>query len=562
MIRDTKTRLDVVYAVARSIAVVSVVFSLVVAVFLVMNFLRRDSAPLQESVGLDRLRTELRGNPGDSELRQQIQALDTLARRAFFTSVTFATNGALLLCGGLAILMVSLKTMGTIQKRLPDPGKFSADDDVGADDKYGRRAIGGAAAVLVVICIAVVLTVKSHLSPGDDGIAPAREPYVPSDEDVFRNWPGFRGPRGIGVAHCTNVPVQWDGKTGENVRWEVEVPLSGFSSPVVWGTHLFLTGGDEKSLMILCYDTDTGKLLWRREVDDGGPPEKLPKGTEDTGYAAATMATDGRRAFAIFATGDLLCTDFDGNVMWSRNLGFPKSTYGYASSLITHAGLLFVQYDEADNPRLIAMDAHSGRTKWETKRKVDESWASPILVDNAGRIELVLNANPLVAGYDPDTGREIWSTNCMERDVAPSPAFAGGIVYATTEYSILAAIKPGVPAQILWQTDEDLPSVSSPVAVGDYLFLADGGIVTCFDRTTGTVHWKQKFDTGFYSSPVYAEGRIYLVDEAGVMHVLAADKEFKLLASSRLSGKSVCTPAFMEGRIYIRGNKTLCCVEE
>jgi outer membrane protein assembly factor BamB len=551
-------RNSVLYAAARSLAVVSAVFSIAVATLLVMDFVRRDAAPLQESPTLDKLRSDLREAPKNVGLKEEIRGLDTVARRDFFTSVNFATNGAILLCVGLLALAGSLKWMVAVRKRLPDPGKFSADEDVGGEGGLGRKAVAVTALVMIAICVGVAVTVRSGL----ERIESVEPTYAPSEAEIRKNWPGFRGPYGIGVAHCTNVPVQWDTETGENVRWKVEVPLKGFSSPVVWEKHIFLTSADRKTLSVFCYNTEDGKLRWRCDVPESETTGKRPKVTEDTGYAAATMATDGRHAFAIFATGDLLCTDFDGNIVWSRNIGVPINPYGHASSLITHSGLVFVQYDEKENPRLIALEVDTGRTRWKTSRKVQDSWASPIIIDNEGSKEIVLNALPMVAGYELATGKEKWSTNCMDGEVAPSPAFAGGIVYVTTEYSILAAIEPGPPVKILWEYDEDLPSVSSPVAIGEYLFVADGGVVNCFGSKTGKLLWQQEYNTGFYSSPIYAEGRIYLVDEDGLMRVIAADKAYKLLASCQLSGRSVCTPAFMDGRIYIRGNKTLSCIEK
>ena len=154
--------------------------------------------------------------------------------------------------------------------------------------------------------------------------APEASAY-PNWETVQKNWPSFRGPGGYGVAFYTTAPTEWDAASGKNIKWKAEVPLPGSNSPVVWEKRLFLSGATETSREIFCFDTETGKLLWRKVLDKfPGTPEKGPKVGEETGYAASTVTAQGDRVMAIFANGDLACYDFDGVFKWGKNLGAPR----------------------------------------------------------------------------------------------------------------------------------------------------------------------------------------------------------------------------------------------
>ena len=271
------------------------------------------------------------------------------------------------------------------------------------------------------------------------------------------------------------------------------------------------------------------------------------------------MAADGKHVFAIFATADIVSFDPDGKQMWGRNLGAPENHYGYASSLITYGGLLIVPFDSDTGGRMLALDTATGQTSWDKPRaNVQNSWASPVLVNTGARAEVILNSSPRVAGYDPMTGNELWSVECMGGEVAASPAYGAGMVFVANEYVRLAAVKPGVSAKLVWEYGEELSSVASPVANDQFLFMASsGGVVTCLDPKTGAVFWKHEFSKGFYASPILTEDRVYLLDTAGTMSVVAADKTFRLIAATDIGEPCVSTPALVNGRIYIRGKANL-----
>ena len=222
---------------------------------------------------------------------------------------------------------------------------------------------------------------------------------------------------------------------------------------------------------------------------------------------------------------------------------------------------MIVEFDSRTNPRVLAMNSSTGDEVWSTPRKVKISWASPILVNTGSRDELMLVAEPSVASYDPATGKQLWSIDCISGEVGPSLAYADGVVFALNEYASLSAIKVGDTPEKLWENSDYLSDVPSPVATDKYLFVVTSyGTVVCYDAKNGTSYWTKEFSEGFYSSPIIAEGRIYLLDKQGVMQIFSADKEFKSIAQPKLGEKSVCTPAFANGRIYIRGDKNLYCI--
>jgi outer membrane protein assembly factor BamB len=309
-------------------------------------------------------------------------------------------------------------------------------------------------------------------------------------------------------------------------------------------------------------DADSGKILWQTELNDiPGSPERRPQVTEDTGFAAPTMTTDGIRVFVLFATGDIACLDFEGHRLWAKNLGMPENHYGHSSSLITYQDLLLVQYDQNMGGRLLALSTKSGDLVYDQPREVEISWASPILVNTGDRDELILNANPFVMSHDPRTGKELWRVNCMLGEIAPSPAYADGMVFVVNDYARLAAIKLGAEAELVWEYIDDLSEVSSPLATKDFVFMAASyGTVTCLDSKTGERLWLEDFDEGFYSSPMLVGDLVYVMDVEGVMSIFKADKEFQLIGQNALGENAVSIPAFMHDRIYIRGMENLYCI--
>lgn len=382
-----------------------------------------------------------------------------------------------------------------------------------------------------------------------------------------QNFPSFRGPGGNGIAYQTNIPESWDGATGKNVLWKVKIPIQGYNSPVIWGNKLFLSGANGKKQEVYCYDRSTGALLWTAGANNvKGSPATKPKVTDDTGHAAASVCCDGKGVFAVFSTGDIIALDLNGKELWSKNLGSTDNHYGHSSSLYVVNQKLIVQYDTKKNPKLMTLSTLTGEKVWEADRKVKVSWASPIVVNTGSRIEIMLLSDPAASSYDSETGEKLWEIDCTYGEVGPSLAYSDGMVFALNEYAKLVGIginNPDKTAKILWEDDELLSDVPSPIATKEFLFIATSyGDVACYNAKTGDSYWIEEFGSAIYSSPILVDNKVYLIDRKGVMHIFKLGKTFELVGRPELGEESVCTPAFANGRIYIRAGEHLYCIGE
>jgi outer membrane protein assembly factor BamB len=574
--RQESRRSATLHGAARGVAAASGAFSLAVFALIAANFAQSRSAAPLDSPALERLKAEAAARPGDDALREEIRALDLLVRKAHFTSLAFRSAGAVLLLAGLAVCLASLKLMGTLRPRLPMPPKAGGVEEAPAGP-LPLRAVAAVGAALAAFAVVLLILTPGGPAPAakPDGAGtprkggqapavfspPASLPAPPAPAEIAANWPGFRGPGGLGIATAADPPPDWDGAAGRNVLWKAAVPRAGFGSPAVWGERVFLTGGDGRVREVYCFDAATGALRWRWEVQGiRESPCDPPAVSDDTGVAAPSPATDGRLVFAAFATGDVVALDPDGKPAWGRNLGVPDNPYGHAASPAVWRDFLLVPFDDARGGRLFALEARTGATAWETKRAVDPSWSSLAVADTGARWEAVVNANPFVASYDPATGKEWWKAECMSGEVAPSPAYDGGRFFAVNQGASLAAIDAAT-GKVLWEHLDDLPDVPSPLAAGGLVFLPDsGGRVTCLEAATGKVLWTHDFPEGFYGSPVLAKGRVHVVDRKGITRVFEAAGAFKAAADCPLGEPSVCTPAFAGKRVFLRGEKHLFCL--
>jgi outer membrane protein assembly factor BamB len=274
------------------------------------------------------------------------------------------------------------------------------------------------------------------------------------------------------------------------------------------------------------------------------------------------MAVDGSRVYAIFATGDVVAFDLNGKQLWGRNLGVPNNHYGHASSLQVWENKLVVQYDTNTKGRMLALNTANGETIWDVDRPVHISWSSPILVEQNGKIQIVTTSDPYIMGQDLETGGELWKVEALMGEVGPSAAYANGLVFGTNEYARTVAVRPEAGTEFVWETDEYMSEASSPVAYQDLLFLATTyGVLVCYDARTGEKIWEKEFNDGFYSSPVIADGKVYIIDLGGVTHILKADRSGTIIAQPELGEDGFALPVFADGVIYLRGLEHLYCIE-
>jgi outer membrane protein assembly factor BamB len=555
------------YQMALWSAIAGGVFSTVVLALLIVNYVQIKVLDPIRAERLELMKVKLIGQPASAELLPEIRQLDLDIRGDRIRRQIFSRRGGYLLLGGLVILVAGLKWTAAVNKLLPMPEAV-----VDKQALQEREAAMAKWAVTVGLGLFGVAALFIALRPQIDlaGDAAKISPYT-STAEIDRNWAGFRGPGGSGISAYTNIPVKWDGKTGEGVIWKTKVPIGGHNSPVVWEGRVFVSGAKKSKRQVYCFDAVAGQLLWTGEVTGAaGSSASTVDVSEDTGFAASTVVTDGRRVYAIFANGDVGSFDFNGKSMWTKNLGSPDSAYGYASSLAMYQNLLLIQYDqgmvEEEKSRMIALDGFSGRVVWEVKRPVSSSWTSPIVAKAGDGYQLITRGEPWVTGYDPATGVEIWRAECDGTDVAPSPVYAGGLVFAVSPYNELTAVRADgrgdvTKTHVAWIADDGIPDICSPVSNGELVFLlTTSGTLTCYRCADGVMLWEQDLDTNFMASPSLVGKRMYMLSEKGVMFIAEVGTEYKEVARCELGEKVYACPAFADGRIYIRGKKNLYCI--
>jgi outer membrane protein assembly factor BamB len=292
---------------------------------------------------------------------------------------------------------------------------------------------------------------------------------------------------------------------------------------------------------------------------------------EDTGLAAPTAATDGRVVCAIFATGHAVCFDYDGREKWRCDLGMPDTAYGYASSLEIHQGLVFIQYDqgpvaEDEKSRLLAVDTLSGRIVWTMPRPVPNSWTSPVLVSTGIGNQLVTLGSPWIISYRPRDGSEIWRASCAEGDVAPSPVKAGPFVLAVKPYYTLTAVRPNGSGDVTsshkaWVAEDNIPDICSPVSDGRFVFLLTSeGTLTCYRLEDGKKLWEKDLGATFRASPSMVGEKLCVLSDNGRFTVLAAEESCRVLSESEFGEACSASPAFAQGRMYVRTLSRLYCI--
>ncbi|MBO7415304.1 MAG: PQQ-binding-like beta-propeller repeat protein [Bacteroidaceae bacterium] len=393
----------------------------------------------------------------------------------------------------------------------------------------------------------------------------AQQPTADTQQATAKTapWPSFRGPNASARSSVRGIPTAWNLSSGQNIAWKAQVPKQGYNSPVIHSGSIFLTGADEESRELYCFDLSTGNLRWTAKADGiAGSPSTMPNVNEDTGLAASTVATNGEQVCAIFATGDLLCTDMEGKRLWAKNLGVPDNHYGFASSLIISGNRLIVQYDNNDKAQLICIDTRNGNQLWAKTRKDRIAWSSPIITQAAGQQAVIVMGNPAITAYSLSNGTELWRVECMSGEVGASPCASDGIVFGASEYATVAAIdsKDGT---VLWESDECMPECSSPVATKDMLYVATSyGAVCAYNASNGEVVKQHELDTPFYSSPVIADGKIWLFSNSGKCYIFSTGAGFDLITSFETGEQTFATPAFTDGMMVVRSDKSLYVVKK
>jgi outer membrane protein assembly factor BamB len=426
------------------------------------------------------------------------------------------------------------------------------------------------------------------------------------------NWPQWRGPSLNGVAEASDLPVEWS--LDKNVVWKSELPSWSGSTPIVWGDRVFVTspspvevepesekeedpwslprqrrqgrdpGGQE--LLLIALNRADGSELWRRKLAEGN--ELHRKGNN----ASPSPVTDGTHVWAVTGTGSVSAFTVDGEPVWQRNLqddyGKFGLMWGYASSPLLFDDKLIVEVlhgMHTDDPSyVVAYDALSGDVVWRQERPTQapnespDAYTTPTVVQKDGTTRIVITGGDVITGHDPETGEEVWRAAGLNPEsrgnyrIVASPVVAGGLIYAPTRKTPLLAFRPGgsgdvTDSHLVWSRSEGAePDVPTPVSDGTYFYMVnDNGLATCLNAGTGEVVWgPERTAQGIVSSsPVLADGKLYVLNEGAVTTVLKAGPQFEVLATNELDGTyTISSIAVAGNQLFVRTSTHLYCISK
>ena len=577
----------------RNIAFVTTVFMLALSAMLCVSYFQMQQVSPLESEVMETLKELNDANADNELLGQQIRELDLLSRKAYFVKEGQLKMGIYLLLGMALVLVTCLNLYYKETKNLPEKDFDPIDDWM--TKSRARKYLSWAAVVVALIGIGLVLfqQIDWKKSPDEELLAEIpndeteKEPegdsidvmadsttlqvdsLVEETDSLEEEMPelkiaskAFRGNNSSGTSSARGIATSWNLSSKKNILWQSSIPKHGYNSPVITGRNVFITGADDKARELYCYDVWTGELKWTLKADGiAGSPSSMPKVNDDTGLAASTVATNGEQVAAIFATGDVICADMDGKRLWAKNIGLPDNHYGYSSSLLMVGNTLIIQYQNNSNAQVLALNAKNGNTIWSKSANDKIAWSSPIIATLGGKSALVVMGNPAITAYNLGNGSELWRVDCMSGEVGSSPAAADGVVYGASEYAKCIAID-GATGETLWEASDFLPECSSLAATKDLVFCATSyGMVCAYDAKTGEVKKEHDLTTPFYSSPMVVEGKVYLFSNSGKVYIFSASS-FDLITSFETGEKTFATPAFTDGMMIVRTDRSLYCVKK
>ena len=403
------------------------------------------------------------------------------------------------------------------------------------------------------------------------------------------NWPQWRGPRLDGTSKDSGFPVTTEG----NVTWQVALPGSGHASPIVWEDRLFTVAAlaENEERVLLCLDRASGKLLWQSTVLKA-PPEGIHKLNS---LASSTPATDGTHVFTAFldntpteatrkanegrviprgevpkGTVVISAHDFSGKQGWQVRPGLFSSKHGFCSSPLVFEDKVIVNCDHDGDGYIVALAKADGKELWRIERpNKTRSYCVPLIREIGGRTQMVLSGTMCVTSYYPRTGKLLWIIDGPTEQFVASLVFSDqtGLLYMTggfPEHHLLA-IKPDgsgnvTDTHIVWRTNKGVAYVPSPIVEGGhFLIVSDSGVAHCFDAKSGEILWEERLRE-HHASLSSAEGRVYFINDFGILRSVKPGKAYELVAESELKEKVFASPALSEGQMFIRGEKSLICL--
>lgn len=399
------------------------------------------------------------------------------------------------------------------------------------------------------------------------------------------NWPGWRGPRGDGSSLESTTPTRWNGTTGENIAWKVEVPGVGHASPIVWRDRLFLVSclPDSQERVLICMDRANGKTLWQQMVVKSPLETKHIKNS----HASGTPATDGELVYVTFLEVDgstvpapnvgaprpvtpgqivVAAYDFSGHRRWIARPGSFVSAHGFCSCPVLWRDLVIVNGDHDGDSYVVALNKSTGETVWKVGREhKTRSYVTPLIREAAGRTQMVFSGSKCVVSLDPKDGSTLWSIDGPTEQFVASMVFDGQRFFMAAGFPTyhVMAIRPDgagdvTNTHVAWHETNAKCYVPSPVVVGNYLIVADDrGTANCYDAASGERYWQERLGKSYSTSLVAANGLAYLVADDGKTKIIRPGKKLEVVAENELGEYSFASPAVSQGHVYLRGETNL-----
>lgn len=398
-------------------------------------------------------------------------------------------------------------------------------------------------------------------------------------------WPTWRGPLAIGVAPEGKPPTHWS--ETENVLWKRQLPGLGTSTPIVVGERIYVSTAVDTGrkaptgsrsiyqFTLLALDLGSGETVWRKVAREEAPHEGThPDGT----FASCSPVSDGERVFAFFGSHGIYAYSLQGELLWSEDLGdmHTRNAFGEGASPALAGEVLVINWDHEGDSFVVGLDAATGDERWRQARDESTSWATPLVVEHAGRKQVITSATSKIRSYDAETGELLWYASGMTANAIPSPVHHDGIVYLASGFrgsSLMAVRLEGAEGditdkpQVLFKLGRDTPYVPSPLFYRGivYFLKSNSGILTAIDAKTGDRHYGPERISAVpnvYASPVAADGRIYLLGRDGGAAVLAAGPRLEVLAENQLEDRFDASPVVVGNSLILRGRRSLYRISE
>jgi outer membrane protein assembly factor BamB len=379
-----------------------------------------------------------------------------------------------------------------------------------------------------------------------------------------RDWPSFRGEGGRSLALNEAIPATWNVDDGTNVAWTAALPGRGVSGPIVVGGKVIVTassGPNEERLHVLAFDEATGKRLWQRQFWATGRTLFHPT----MANATPTPASDGQRVFAFYSSNDLVCLDLDGNLQWIRGLVLehPKlgNDVGMSSSPVASAGAVIVQCESQGDAFAAAFDATTGAVRWKIDRPKQAQWASPTAIDegNGGRPAVVLQSSTGVSLHDATTGSPLWERK-ISCGVIPSAVVESGRLYVPGSALTVFLLneRDRTAEEPLWAAAPLNPSTSSPViADGCVYVINSAGVLVCGNAETGDIHWRRRLTGQFWATPVAVGDHLICINTEGAAFVVDRADDGKIAAENHFNTEVLGSPAASNNALFVRSHGKL-----